>query len=325
MFANCFLTLAVFVSCIQAAVVFNGDFSFYNRSSDLDLWSFSNQVGQYQCYIFGQVNMTKTCSSYIQLDPAFCDTAFNPNCTKGAQYYVDNTSFWHNQTFERAELIPQNQPMSNATLVYRFSMRAIQFNASYEHQLVFFEGHFADIKLGNPCCGNPLNSTLAASLQFLLNGNYWLFDPARWNNFALVVDYNASTISLWHSYDGDNITQVVSPTASSISAAADYLKAWHVGILRLPYNFTSGYQDPSVTMMQYSNIWIEDALSFPTAATVPAGTSAAAVPAKNQLSTVAIVVIAVGAFAIVAAVIALWKVVQKRRTPQVESGAVRLL
>lgn len=50
------------VSFVSAAVVWDGRFNDYSTAADFDKWSWSNQVGTYQTYIYGNQNVSNVMS-----------------------------------------------------------------------------------------------------------------------------------------------------------------------------------------------------------------------------------------------------------------------
>jgi len=222
-------------------VLFEGDFGFYKSQGDLDTaWSWANQAGLYQTYIFGS---GRRLSEYVEVGPQFCNRGLNAGCVKGAAFSIDGTSRWNGQTMLRTEVIPAKQPSAQGLRIYRFSMSVRNLSPSYEHQLVFFESHFCDIKFGNP----------GADLQFWVSGNkHWSTGPAGqdWHNFAFEVDYGSGGVSLWYSKGGDPMNKVVERKSAPVSQSD-----FHVGILRLPQG---NNQDPVKTSVWYSNVAIFD-------------------------------------------------------------------
>ena len=242
------------VSLVQtdATVLFQGDFGVYASSTDLDTWTFGNNTGIYQAYIFAQPGFLA--SQYINIQSQFCNKAFNPSCGKGAQYMINGSSSWHNQTLHRTELIPNNpQPTASGRRLYRFSMRVDNLTVTYEHQLVFFESHFIEIKYGET------NLNVSSHLQFFIGGNLQWSTPANglYHNFAFDVNYDAKTAGLWWSTGGDALKQVVPATTNASGAATS---DFHIGILRVPLG-GNGIQENDTSYVTYSNVFIEDSLS----------------------------------------------------------------
>lgn len=128
-------------------VLWDGRFNDLSSSSDLDDWSWSNEVGPYQYYIHGPGNVTE----YINLDPMYKNPA-DTSSTQGARFTLDATAYWEGQTMRRTELIPQTTAAINAGKVwYHFSLMAngTHFPSVYrEHQICFFESHFTEMKAG---------------------------------------------------------------------------------------------------------------------------------------------------------------------------------
>jgi hypothetical protein len=185
MFISSALLLA---SMASAAVLFDGDFGYYASDTAMDSWSWANQAGIYQSYIYGSGYKIST---YVDLSSSYCNSAFNPNCKKGALFMIDGTSRWNGQTMLRTEVIPQTQPAASGRRIYRFSMKNIDLNSAYEHQLVFFESHFVEIKYGQPL--SAATGDVSDMFQFWVQGQmYWAVPSmGAWHNFAFDVDYSA--------------------------------------------------------------------------------------------------------------------------------------
>lgn len=141
--------ILAFVSATVNAgtVLWDGRFNDLSSSSDLDDWSWSNEVGPYQYYIHGTGNVTE----YINLSPDYKNPA-DTSSTQGAKFTLDSTAYWEGQTMRRTELIPQTSAAIDSGKVwYHFSMMAssTNFPSIYrEHQICFFESHFTEMKTG---------------------------------------------------------------------------------------------------------------------------------------------------------------------------------
>lgn len=144
-----FLSLAtgLFVGVNAGTVLWDGRFNDLNSSSDLNEWSWSDEVGPYQYYIHGPGDVTE----YINLSPSYKNPA-DTSSTQGAKFTLDATAYWEGQTMRRTELIPQTSAAINSGKVwYHFSMMAngTNFPSVYrEHQICFFESHFTEMKAG---------------------------------------------------------------------------------------------------------------------------------------------------------------------------------
>jgi len=227
------------------AVLWNGNFNSYATSTDLDKWSFSSRTGEWQTYIFNGNQASK----WMTLDTSY-KNPWDGDAKQGVRVTITDQSSWNGQQMMRTELIPELQNIANVQTgvrYYRWSMKqgdTNQLDSTNEHQVVFWEAHFADIKYGG---------SGGANLYFYVNGkSLWQapFTANVWQNFAIKVDYNARTVSLYHSTGGDAMTEVVPTTAASVSQSD-----WHVGILRLPGG-TVGTQQ-----VYYSSAQIADTLN----------------------------------------------------------------
>jgi len=242
--------------------LWTGNFNSYSKNTDLDLWSWANQeVGEYQTYIYGNKNTANKMSTFVALSPDYAQKA-DTSAKQGVRIEINSNSQWNGQTMLRTELIGRfNQNQVETGVVYfQFSMRQgtqNQLRAANEHQLVFFESHFADIKYGGQG---------GANLWFTTSNGQRLWSTAFtanvWQNFALQVDYGSGRVALYHSSGSDALKQVVPLTSSSTSKSD-----WHVGILRLPDN---GNQDSNPEWIQYSSIYANTAIiPFKFEATTP--------------------------------------------------------
>ncbi|KAJ4397748.1 hypothetical protein N0V93_001983 [Gnomoniopsis smithogilvyi] len=217
----------------------------------LEDWSWSNQVGEYQWYIYGTGNT----SDYV----AFDSTYANPDdgsVTQGAKISLTSTSYWEGQTMRRTELIPQasdTSAISSGTLYYHFSIMRQDTNApstAREHQIAFFESHFTELQYGLASGGSGSGDT---TLKWMANSaEQWnaTMEAGVWHNCVYEIDFDAGTVAFWHSTGGDELTQVVSAvTASASSNGAD----WHVGVLELP---VTGVADADEDFY-FSGVYIE--------------------------------------------------------------------
>lgn len=210
--------------------------------ADLADWSWSNQAGPYQWYIHGDADTSK----YLD----FSADAAGPGATKGAKVTLDSTAYWNGQNMRRTELIPSvtdTSSITSGTLYYHFSLRRAETNApsvDREHQIAFFESHFTELKYGG---------SSADKLQwFAASSSQWetAFEAGVWHNFAYEIDFDASTVGLWHSTGSEALTQAVEPVKASVSSnGAD----WHVGVLELQ---GSGTEDATEDLF-YSGVYIE--------------------------------------------------------------------
>ncbi|KAJ3479555.1 hypothetical protein NLI96_g8972 [Meripilus lineatus] len=220
--------------------VWSGSFNPFTSAADFDKWSWSSQVGTYQWYIHG----SQPTSHYLALDPSYKNPA-DTSETHGLKVTIDSTATWNSQ-MERTELIPQTTAnLGTGNLFYHFSVKRTNTNppnSAYEHQVVFFESHFTELKYG--VSPNPTD------LQWMIQGNsHWStpFTADTWFNFAYDIDFNAKTVGLWASTGSAPLTKVVQNVATSPSTnSAD----WHVGVLRI-------VNDPTPEDWYFSGVYIE--------------------------------------------------------------------
>lgn len=217
----------------------------------LEDWSWSNQVGEYQWYIYGTGNT----SDYVAFDAAYANPD-DGSSTKGAKISLTSTSYWEGQTMRRTELIPQaadTSAISSGTLYYHFSIMREDTNApsiAREHQIAFFESHFTELQYGLASGGSGSGDT---TLKWMANSaEQWnvTMEAGVWHNCVYEIDFDAGTVAFWHSTGGDDLTQVVSAVSASASSnGAD----WHVGALELP---VTGVADTDEDFY-FSGVYIE--------------------------------------------------------------------
>jgi hypothetical protein len=247
--------LVYFAIATSGSMLWNGNFNSYTTTTDLDAWSFSNpSAGEYQTYIFGNQHGEKA-SSWVSLSSNYKNPA-DKLATKGAFMHVNATSIWNGGQMWRLELIGNfdHNTVQKGGIFYIWSMMQgsqYRLRAQNEHQLVFFEAHFADMKYGGQ--GGD-------KLWYYVNGQQaWSSDfPANtWMTFALEVHYDTQMVSLWTINTATNqATRVAGPTQTSVSPSD-----WHVGILRLPDFNNGGAQDPTPEQLYYSSLSIQTDLS----------------------------------------------------------------
>lgn len=176
--------IASFLAGINAGtVLWDGRFNDLDSSSDLNEWSWSDQIGPYQYYIHGSGNVTE----YINLSPSYKNPA-DTSSTQGAKFTLDATAYWEGQTMRRTELIPQTSAAINSGKVwYHFSMMAnsTNFPSIYrEHQICFFESHFTEMKAG---WISGESTTSDSNLRWEVGGvSQWStnFTAGVWHNIA---------------------------------------------------------------------------------------------------------------------------------------------
>ncbi|KAF8250835.1 hypothetical protein K440DRAFT_638685 [Wilcoxina mikolae CBS 423.85] len=247
------LTVFAFVPLLLASVVnagtviWDGRFNDYTTATDLDKWSWSNQVGSYQWYIHGSGPTT----DYVNLSPYFKNPA-DMASKQGAKLTITPTSLW-NSNFWRTELIPQTTAnLGTGKLWYHFSVKKSGKNApnpNYEHQICFFENHFTELKFGK------LNNVVDTRLQWFVGGvSKWAIEWTAdvWHNFAYEIDFGASTVAMWHSEGGADL-MLKGPAVSATTFTNS--KDWHLGVLRIPDS--QGTADPAPEDWYFSGVYVE--------------------------------------------------------------------
>ncbi|KAF3014396.1 hypothetical protein E8E14_003743 [Neopestalotiopsis sp. 37M] len=242
--------VASLVSVASAGtVLWDGRFNDLSSASDLDNWSWSNQVGPYQWYIHGDGETTE----YVNLSSDYKNPADSAS-TQGAKISLTDTAYWNGQTMRRTELIPQTSAAINAgTVYYHFSIKRSDVNPpaqTREHQIMFFESHFTELKAG---WLSGASGTTDANLRWMANSqSQWnvTWQADVWHNIAYEIDFDGQTVAFWHSTGSDALTQVVAPVSVSASSnGADF----HVGVLELPRD---GYADADEDIY-ISGVYIE--------------------------------------------------------------------
>ncbi|KAF1351742.1 hypothetical protein EJ07DRAFT_137256 [Lizonia empirigonia] len=272
------------ISAVSAGtILWDGRFNNMTSSADLEKWSFATPVGSYQYYIHGSGAVT----DYVNLDPAFKNPA-DTGSKQGVKITIDETSKWNGQTMLRTELIPQTTAAINKGKVYyHFSVKTGDTNkpiATNEHQIAFFESHFTELKYGADGGSNT-------NLQWHVGGvSKWDVELVadEWHNVAYEIDFDAGSVSFYHSTGSDALNKTAGPfDANTSSNGAD----WHLGVLRLPGSnaaedwFFSGVYVESGDLTTSVNTAGGDS-SAPDSGATPASSSAANVPSALQTPAV---------------------------------------
>ncbi|KAI5818671.1 carbohydrate-binding module family 1 protein [Pyronema omphalodes] len=231
-------------------VIWDGRFNDYSTATDLNKWSWSNQVGSYQWYIHG----TGPTTDYVNLSPSFGNPS-DTSSKQGAKLSISPTALWNSDMWRTELILQTTSNLGTGKLWYHFSVKKTGTNppnANYEHQVCFFESHFTELKFGK------ISGTTIADprLQWFVGGSSrWAIDWAAdvWHNFAYEIDFSAQTVGLWHSIGGEDLGQVVSGVKASTSTnSAD----WHLGILRLP-DRSGGANDQDIEDWYFSGVYVE--------------------------------------------------------------------
>lgn len=257
-----FITSALLAKLAAAAVLWDGRFNDMSSATDLNKWSWGNQVGPYQWYIHGSGGVTE----YVNLDGDYKNPA-DAGSKQGAKISLTSSAYWNGQNMRRTELIPQTSAaIASGKVFYHFSIKREDDNApstEREHQIAFFESHFTELKSGW-ISGAP--GTSDPELKWMVGGQTkWAVDweAGVWHNVAYEIDFSANTVGFWHSTGSDDLVRTVAPiSASTSSNGAD----WHVGVLELP---RSGYSDKNEDFY-FSGVYIENG-SITTGVSGPGG------------------------------------------------------
>jgi len=264
--------LATIGSAAAGTVLWDGRFNDMTSSTDLNNWSWSNQVGPYQYYIHGSGAVTE----YINFDTTYKNPADNSS-KQGAKFTLDSTAYWNGQTMRRTELIPQTSAAINSGHVYyHFSMKREDTDApsvDREHQICFFESHFTEMKAGwisgESGTSDPLlRWDISSNSQWSTN-----WTAGVWHNVAYDIDFSGGSVAFYHSTGADDLTLTV--PAVSVSASSNG-EDWHLGVLELP---RSGYSDTDENIY-FSGVYIESG-SLTTSVSGPASDKAASSAAAS--------------------------------------------
>ncbi|KAK5637252.1 hypothetical protein RRF57_012964 [Xylaria bambusicola] len=243
-------------------ILWDGRFNDLSSSTDLNKWSWANQVGPYQYYIHGSGQIT----DYVNLSSDFKNPA-DTGSRQGVKITLDSTAYWNGQTMRRTELIPQTAAAINKGKVwYHFSMMRSETNTpntAREHQVNFFESHFTEMKVGWLSGASGIEDP---NLKWMANSQVrWQteFTAGVWHNVAYEIDFSANTAAFWHSTGSDDLKLTVK--AVSVSASSNGAD-WHLGVLELPRN---GYPDTDEDLY-FSGVYIESG-SITTSVAGPGG------------------------------------------------------
>ncbi|EME81205.1 uncharacterized protein MYCFIDRAFT_211780 [Pseudocercospora fijiensis CIRAD86] len=241
--SSAFLALAGIAAAGE--ILWDGRLTNYSDASFLAEWSWSNQVGPYQYYIHGSGSIDDyvAVSASQYKNPA--DTA-----THGIQISIDNTSSWHEQIMMRTELIPSTKAAINASKVfYHYSIQHTETNPptqNEEHQICFFESHFTELKYGLDST-NTLHWMADSKSQWNVS-----LEAGVWHNVAYGIDFDAQTVTFYHSTGADDLTLTAGPVSTTTFSDG---KDWHLGVLRLPASSgASGIKES----WHFSGVYIED-------------------------------------------------------------------
>ncbi|KAH9885517.1 hypothetical protein F4778DRAFT_774298 [Xylariomycetidae sp. FL2044] len=257
-------------------VLWDGRFNDMSSSTDLEDWSWSNQVGPYQWYIHGDGDVT----DYVNLSSDYKNPA-DTGSSQGVKITLDSTAYWNGQTMRRTELIPQTTAAINSGKVwYHFSMMRSETNPpaeTREHQINFFESHFTEMKAG---WLSGSSGTTDANLRWMADSqSQWNteFTAGVWHNVAYEIDFSANTVGFWYSTGSDDLALTVEPVSVSASSnGAD----WHLGVLELPRD---GYTD-EVEDLYFSGVYIESG-DITTSVSGPGGSSGDAPSSTTEVAT----------------------------------------
>jgi hypothetical protein len=188
-------------------ILWDGRFNEMTSSSDLDKWSWANQVGNYQYYIHGSGSTNK----YVNLSPNFKNPA-DSNSKQGAKITIDSTAKWNSDMW-RTELIPQTKAAINqGTVYYHFSMKRSTTNvpsATNEHQICFFESHFTEMKYG---WVNGEQGTSNTNLQWMVGGqSKWKvnLEADVWHNVAYEIVSHTTPPTWWLSSFANTMVELL--------------------------------------------------------------------------------------------------------------------
>lgn len=90
MFGRATLLTALISAVSAGTIIWDGRFNEMSSSSDLEKWSWANQVGNYQYYIHGSGAVSK----YVNLGTSFKNSA-DTGSKQGAKITIDSTAKWN--------------------------------------------------------------------------------------------------------------------------------------------------------------------------------------------------------------------------------------
>ncbi|KAA8569669.1 hypothetical protein EYC84_001267 [Monilinia fructicola] len=246
----------------SGTILWDGRFD-SSTMNELQAWSWSNQVGDYQNYIHGSGNITE----YVAFDSSYKNPA-DSGSALGAKITLDKTSYWNGQTMRRTELIPQTTAaIGSGKVYYHFSIMHTETNPPSiyrEHQIAFFESHFTELKSGwisgESGSSDPLLRWYASSTsQWSTN-----WTAGVWHNIAYGIDFSPpAQFEFYHSTGSDALTLTV--PAVKVSASSNGAD-WHLGVLELP---VTGQTDETEDFY-FSGVYIESG-SLTTSVAGPGG------------------------------------------------------
>ncbi|TFY75875.1 hypothetical protein EWM64_g8139, partial [Hericium alpestre] len=219
---------------LSGTTIWSGSFNAYPTVASFDnslttCRSWSNEIGEYQWYIHG----TGPTSDYLALDPSYKNPADTAE-TNGLRLTLDSTATWNSQ-MERVELIPQTtENLGQGNLFYHFSISRDDVDppeSTLEHQILFFESHFTELKYGIAPNQTYLSWCIQSQPQWGVE-----FEANTWYNFAYDIDFSANTVGLWYSEGAAPLTKVMANQAASTSTNSE---DFHVGVLRIVNDATT--------------------------------------------------------------------------------------
>ncbi|KAG9128526.1 hypothetical protein FRC07_005893 [Ceratobasidium sp. 392] len=216
------------------AVVWDGRLNDYSTAADFDKWSWSNQVGTYQTYIYGNLHGEKA-SSWYTLGSQYKNPATTGQ-KQGVKVKITGNSVWNGGTMLRqdfrSELIPQTTASLSGHLYFHVSLQIPTINPpdpAYEHQYGQLSGQ----------------NGVADTLRVITGGKtIWSVTPTKgtWYNFIIET---GSPGGLWVSTGSAQLTKVYSGSVNG-NGGTD----WHVGILRLPNGNTNTITEENIYYRQ---------------------------------------------------------------------------
>ncbi|KAH8820909.1 carbohydrate-binding module family 1 protein [Xylogone sp. PMI_703] len=268
--------LAAIARTATSTILWDGRFNDLSSSTDLNNWSWSNEVGPYQYYIHG----SEPVQDYVNLSPDYKNPA-DSGSKQGAKITLDSTAYWNGQNMRRTELIPQTTaPINQGKVYYHFSLMRSDTNAPSiyrEHQMVFFESHFTEMKYG---LISGEQATSDNQLRWDVNQvTYWntTWDAGVWHNVAYGIDFSANTVEFYHSTGSNPLT--LTHAAVSVSTSSNGAD-WHLGVLELQ---NAGHADTNEDYY-FSGVYIESG-PITTSVSGPGSSSPPPPPPPSSSST----------------------------------------
>ncbi|TBU25119.1 hypothetical protein BD311DRAFT_780576 [Dichomitus squalens] len=298
-FQTLLVVSAYFVSTIATPIIWDGRASLNLTNADLD-----TSTGP---FLTSVVKGSENASHYSQLlgQSLLPTPLWNGGSNSSEQQEqvvsvsIDNSSVFvpgessPQYGFRRTDIIAANNgehtdlitQMETGKTIFHVSIQQDEqrpLNYSHEYQIVFIEPndgtHVFEIQLGSPFT-NPTGDVPVSDAHSFKVRDHALnvlfttpFTASVWHNFAVEVDWNALTIAVWYSQDGELLQQVVQTTSNpTASSGPNGQGDFHFTVLKLPLVNPAdspsnqndvvhyGIQEGATEALLYSGVFVESA------------------------------------------------------------------